>query len=158
MFRYYIIAILALFIDQVTKWAVATYMTMGQSIPLIAGVFHLTSHRNRGAAFGILQNQRLFFIVVTSVVVVGILVYLRKIYREQKLLSYGLAFILGGALGNFLDRTVKGEVVDMLDFRLINYPIFNLADSFIVTGVMLVMIDTIIASKKDKKASPSLTE
>lgn len=158
MFRYYIIAILALFIDQVTKWAVATYMTMGQSIPLIAGVFHLTSHRNRGAAFGILQNQRLFFIVVTSVVVVGILVYLRKIYREQKLLSYGLAFILGGALGNFVDRAVKGEVVDMLDFRLINYPIFNLADSFIVTGVMLVMIDTIIASKKDKKASPSLTE
>lgn len=151
MIRYYILAIFALVVDQLTKWAVATYMEMGQTIPLIPDVFHLTSHRNRGAAFGILQNQRVFFIIVTIVVIIGIIVYLRKVYRKQKFFSLGLSFVLGGALGNFIDRAVKGEVVDMLDFRLIDYPIFNLADCFIVTGVAIIILDTFLESRKEEK-------
>lgn len=126
-------------------------MNMGQTIPLIPGVFHLTSHRNRGAAFGILQNQRVFFIVVTIIIVIGIIVYLRKVYREQKFLSFGLSFVLGGALGNFVDRAIKGEVVDMLDFRLIDYPIFNLADCFIVIGVAIIFLHTFLEARMEKK-------
>lgn len=137
--------------DQVTKWAVSTYMDMEETIPLIPNVFHLTSHRNRGAAFGILQNQRVFFIVVTIIIVIGIIVYLRKVYREQKFLSFGLSFVLGGALGNFVDRSIKGEVVDMLDFRLIDYPIFNLADCFIVTGVAIIILHTFLEARIEKK-------
>nr|WP_033396526.1 signal peptidase II [Cohnella laeviribosi] len=137
--------------DQVTKWAVSTYMDMEETIPLIPNVFHLTSHRNRGAAFGILQNQRVFFIVVTIIIVIGIIVYLRKVYREQKFLSFGLSFVLGGALGNFVDRAIKGEVVDMLDFRLIDYPIFNLADCFIVTGVAIIILHTFLEARIEKK-------
>ena len=151
MLRYYILAIFVLTVDQLTKWAVATYMNMGQTIPLIPGVFHLTSHRNRGAAFGILQNQRVFFIVVTIIIVIGIIVYLRKVYREQKFLSFGLSFVLGGALGNFVDRAIKGEVVDMLDFRLIDYPIFNLADCFIVIGVAIIFLHTFLEARMEKK-------
>ncbi|WP_313997576.1 signal peptidase II [uncultured Paenibacillus sp.] len=150
LLRYYVMAAIALIVDQIIKWSVATYMDIGQRIPMIPGFIQLTSIRNRGAAFGILQNQRLFFIVITAIVLVGIVVYLRKTYREQKLLSSALALILAGALGNFVDRARNGEVVDMLEFTFINYPVFNVADVFIVTGVIMVMIDTIRQSVKEK--------
>ncbi|OIA99326.1 signal peptidase II [Paenibacillus sp. LC231] len=156
--RYFIFAIIAFSVDQLIKWSVATYMDLGQKIPLISGVIQLTSIRNRGAAFGILQNQRLFFIVVTAIVLIGIIVYLRKIYRKQKLLAYALALIFGGALGNFVDRALHGEVVDMLEFTFINYPVFNMADVFITTGVIMIMIDTFRSSKADKASSQSLPE
>ncbi|WP_336775350.1 signal peptidase II [Paenibacillus sp. MMO-58] len=150
MLRYYIVALLAFLVDQVTKWIVATYMTIDQKVSFIPGLIGFTSIRNRGAAFGILQNQRLFFVVLTSIVLVGIVIYLRKVYREKKLLSYGLALIFGGALGNFIDRAFNGEVVDMLEFQFIEYPVFNMSDVFIFTGVVIVIIDSILFSKTDK--------
>jgi len=156
--RYLIVGIIAFSVDQFIKWSVATYMDLGQKIPLISGVIQVTSIRNRGAAFGILQNQRLFFIVVTAIVLIGIFVYLRKIYRKQKMLAYALALIFGGALGNFVDRALHGEVVDMLEFTFINYPVFNMADVFIVIGVALVMIDTLRASRTEKISAQALSE
>ncbi|MFT9847946.1 signal peptidase II [Aneurinibacillus sp. REN35] len=138
---YYVIALFVFLADRVSKWLVVSKMELGQSIPLWEGVFHLTSHRNRGAAFGILQNQRAFFIVITLVVIVGIIWYLRKTYKESKLVSWALALILGGAVGNFYDRVLTGEVVDFFDFTLIHFPIFNIADSAIVIGVGLFVID-----------------
>lgn len=158
MLRYYIVAIIAFAADQLIKWSIATYMDLGQKIPLVSGVIQLTSIRNRGAAFGILQNQRLFFIVVTAIVLIGIIVYLRKIYRKQKLLAYALALIFGGALGNFVDRALHGEVVDMLEFTFINYPVFNMADVFIMTGVIMFVIDTFRATRADKTSSQSLSD
>lgn len=138
---YYVIALLVFLADRVTKWLVVSKMEFGQSIPLWEGVFHLTSHRNRGAAFGILQNQRTFFIVITLLVIVGIVWYLRRTYQESGLVSWALALILGGAVGNFYDRALTGEVVDFFDFTLIHFPIFNIADSAIVIGVGLFVID-----------------
>ncbi|MEK5400437.1 signal peptidase II [Paenibacillus sp. FSL K6-2859] len=158
MLRYYVVAFIAFAVDQLIKWSVATYMDIGQKIPLIPGFIQLTSIRNRGAAFGILQNQRLFFILVTAIVLVGIIIYLRKIYRRQKFLAYALVLIFGGALGNFVDRALHGEVVDMLELTFINYPVFNMADVFITTGVIMVMIDTLRASRADKASSQSLPE
>ncbi|AMA74648.1 MULTISPECIES: signal peptidase II [Aneurinibacillus] len=140
---YYVIALLVFLVDRFTKWLVVTYMEIGQSIPLWEGVFHLTSHRNKGAAFGILQNQRAFFIIITLVVIVGIVWYLRKMVKESTLVSWALALILGGAAGNFYDRLLTGEVVDFFDFTLIHFPIFNVADSVIVIGVGLFMIDAL---------------
>ncbi|CEH32077.1 Lipoprotein signal peptidase (Prol ipoprotein signal peptidase) (Signal peptidase II) [Aneurinibacillus migulanus] len=148
------IALLVFFADRITKWLVVTYMEFGQSIPLWEGVFHLTSHRNRGAAFGILQNQRGFFIVITIAIIVGIIWYLWKTHRESKLVSLALALILGGAVGNFYDRVLTGEVVDFFDFTLINFPIFNIADSAIVIGVGLFVIDGIrelLMNGRDRK-------
>ncbi|AWP25134.1 signal peptidase II [Paenibacillus sp. LC231] len=150
MLRYYVVAIVAFAVDQFIKWSVATFMDIGQKIPLISGFIQLTSIRNRGAAFGILQNQRLFFIVVTTIVLIGIIFYLYKIHRKQKELAYALALIFGGALGNFVDRALHGEVVDMLEFTFINYPVFNLADVYIVTGGVLVMINTLRVSRTEK--------
>lgn len=140
--RYYVIAIIVLVIDQLTKWLVATKMSLYESIPLIQGVFYITSHRNRGAAFGILQNQQWLFISVTLVVIAFLLVYLHRLGRERSGAAWSFALILGGAAGNLLDRVRLGEVVDFFDFRLIHYPIFNVADSAIVIGVILLMIDT----------------
>ncbi|GED13087.1 signal peptidase II . Aspartic peptidase. MEROPS family A08 [Aneurinibacillus migulanus] len=154
MIYYYVIALLVFFADRITKWLVVTYMEFGQSIPLWEGVFHLTSHRNRGAAFGILQNQRGFFIVITIAIIVGIIWYLWKTHRESKLVSLALALILGGAVGNFYDRVLTGEVVDFFDFTLINFPIFNIADSAIVIGVGLFVIDGIrelLMNGRDRK-------
>jgi len=148
---YYLIALIVFGLDQLTKWFIVKEMKIGQSIPLIEGVFHLTSHRNRGAAFGILQDQRWFFIVITLLVMVGIVYYLQKVGRNKPMVSYALAFILGGAVGNFLDRLLHGEVVDFLDFTLINYPIFNIADSAIVIGVGLMILDTLLEMKKERR-------
>ncbi|AWQ87615.1 signal peptidase II [Staphylococcus aureus] len=123
-------------------------MEIGQTIPLWEGVFHITSLRNKGAAFGILQGQRWFFIIVTLIVVLGIIYYLQTEGRNNRQISFALSLLLGGALGNFFDRLIRGEVIDSLDFRLIDYPIFNLADVFIVSGVALMILEVLLQSKK----------
>jgi signal peptidase II len=148
---YYVIALLVFSLDQWTKKLIVQHMQIGESIPLIQGVFQLTSHRNRGAAFGILQNQRWLFILITLAVAFGIIYYLRKVGKNRPMISYSLALILGGAAGNFLDRLFHGEVVDFLDFTLIHYPIFNVADSAIVIGVCLFILDTLREMKAEKR-------
>lgn len=148
---YYVIAITASLIDQLWKAAIVKWMQLGQTLPLWEGVFHLTSSRNRGAAFGILQGQRWFFIVVTLAVVGGIVYYLQKEGKRNRRLSFGLSLVMGGALGNFADRLFRGEVVDSLDFRLINFPIFNLSDVFIVSGVALIIWATLKSELDERK-------
>jgi signal peptidase II len=137
--RYFSIAAAVLLLDQITKWFVLNRMSLYESIPLWEDVFHITSHRNRGAAFGILQDQQWLFITVTIAVVIGIIVYLIQLKGQQPLMAWSLALILGGALGNLIDRVRMGEVVDFFDFRLIHYPIFNIADSAIVVGVAIMV-------------------
>lgn len=137
---YYLIAFVGLALDQVSKWMVVHYMKIGESIPLIQDTFQLTSHRNKGAAFGILQNQRIIFIVVGLVVSITIPYLLSKAGSQQKMRAVALSFILGGALGNLIDRTRNGQVVDMFDFTLIQFPIFNVADSLIVLGVGFLLV------------------
>ncbi|MDF2962314.1 MAG: signal peptidase [Paenibacillus sp.] len=160
--RYYIYALIVLLLDQATKWVIVNRLMLGESRPVIGEFFQITSHRNRGAAFGILQDQRWFFIVITVVVVAGIVWYLRKTYQEgRKLLPFALSLLLGGALGNFIDRALFGEVVDFLKFRFqfnwfgtpvdYTYPIFNVADSAIVVGVALIFIESLITWRKEKR-------
>ncbi|GED32446.1 signal peptidase II [Brevibacillus centrosporus] len=158
MFRYLTVAVFAFLIDQLTKWSIVTYVDIGQKLPFIPGFIQLTSIRNRGAAFGILQDQRLFFLLVTVLVLVGMIIYLRRIYRDQKILGFALASILGGALGNFVDRALNGEVVDMLEFTFINFPVFNMADVFITIGVLMIIIDSFWKARMEKKANHILSD
>jgi signal peptidase II len=128
-------------------------MNLGESIPVIDEVFYITSHRNRGAAFGILQDQRYFFIIIT-LAVVGAVVYYMQRHASDKLLKFALALVLGGAIGNFSDRLIRGEVVDFLNVYIGNYdfPIFNVADSALVIGVGLIFIQSFMeSSKKETK-------
>jgi len=150
---YYLIALVMFLIDQGTKFLIAKNLELYEQIPVIGNFFLITSSRNRGAAFGILQDQLWFFIVVTIAVVAGIVWYLRKMTKEgRKLLPTALALVLGGALGNFIDRLLMGEVVDFLQFNFGNYtfPIFNIADSCIVIGVGLIILDTILDGRREK--------
>ncbi|MBY0158230.1 signal peptidase II [Cytobacillus firmus] len=155
---YYLIAFVLFLIDQGTKYLIASRLELYEQIPVIGDFFLITSSRNRGAAFGILQDQLWFFIIVTIIVVGGIVWYLRKVSKEgRKLLPTALALVLGGALGNFIDRLIMGEVVDFLQFNFGNYtfPIFNIADSCIVIGVGLIILDTLLEGRREKMQTTS---
>lgn len=153
---YYLIALIVFLVDQGTKYLIATRLELRDQISVIGDFFLITSHRNRGAAFGILEGQQWFFFLVTVVVVGGIVWYLNKTRHSRKLLSVALGLVLGGAIGNFLDRMVNGEVVDFLQFNFGSYtfPIFNVADSCIVIGVALILLD----SWRDLKGGEEITE
>jgi len=161
---YFLAAAIVIVLDQASKWAVVHYMELDQSIPVIGEFFTIYSHRNRGAAFGILQNQRWFFIVVTLVVISGIIWFMVRTIRSgkrQPLFMSGLSLLLGGAIGNFIDRLATGEVVDFLkfhfDFTLFGldvdytYPIFNVADMGVVIGAGMLILDALLSGCHDKK-------
>ncbi|MGN7407603.1 signal peptidase II [Sporosarcina sp. SAFN-010] len=155
MFIYYGIAALVILVDQLTKWLVATNMEIGERIPLIEPYLGLLSHRNRGAAWGMLEGQMWLFAIVTIVVVIGIVYYFQKEGKNEPLFAWSLMLLLGGAVGNFIDRMVRGEVVDFVNVLIpvINYdfPIFNVADAALTCGVVLVIIHLILDEKKNKK-------
>lgn len=157
MFRYYIIALIVIIFDQITKWFIVEKMNIYDSIVIIDNFFNITSHRNKGAAWGILQDQMIFFYIITLLVVIGIIYYMQKYGKQSSLLASGLSLLLGGAIGNFIDRLYRKEVVDFLDFQIINYnyPIFNIADSALVIGVGLLIIYTILDERKSKKENLS---
>lgn len=158
---YYLIAFIVFVIDQLTKYVIATKLELWDQISVIGNFFLITSHRNTGAAFGILENQRYFFIIITIVVVIGIVWYIQKMKNTgNKLLPFALSLVLGGALGNFLDRALTGEVVDFLQFNFGTYtfPIFNIADSCIVIGVALIIIDSFREMSLEKKQAKQVEE
>lgn len=145
-----------IFLDQVTKWFVDRTMPLYRSIPVIDGFFNLTYIRNTGAAFGILAGSgahfRLPFLVAFSVLaIVFIIIMLRRLPEHETGLISALAFILGGAIGNLIDRFVYGEVIDFLDFYWATYhwPAFNIADSFITIGVTITVYYLIKAKGED---------
>lgn len=151
---YYVLALILFVIDFVTKKMIATKMELAEEISVIGNFFLITSHRNRGAAFGILQEQRTFFIIITSVILIGLITYIQLMRKTGKpILLTGLALVLGGALGNFIDRVRFGEVVDFFKFNFGDYtfPIFNVADSGIVIGVGLILLDTLLSAREEKK-------
>ncbi|SFB19228.1 signal peptidase II . Aspartic peptidase. MEROPS family A08 [Lentibacillus halodurans] len=153
MYLYYILALLVIAIDQLTKWVIVKTMELGEQLTVIGNFFHLTSHRNSGAAWGILQGQMGFFYIITIIVMIGVIYFMQKYAKENKLAAIALSLILGGAIGNFIDRLFRKEVVDFFDFTIFgyDYPIFNIADSALVAGVILVIIVTIIDERKEKR-------
>lgn len=134
---FFVIIVVTFLMDQTSKAIVQSLMFQGESIPVAPPVFYLTYIMNPGAAFGLLAYQTPLFIAVSVLLAVGILVIYRKIPPERALTGYGLALVLGGALGNLTDRLRYGEVVDFLDFRV--WPIFNLADTAIFIGACLLV-------------------
>ncbi|AQX53976.1 signal peptidase II [Priestia flexa] len=152
---YYMIALAIIIFDQLTKWIVVKEMELGESIPVIDNFLYITSHRNRGAAWGILQGQMWFFYVITIIVVIGLIVYIRKINKADKWLGVALGLMLGGAIGNFIDRVFRQEVVDFVNTYIFTYdfPIFNVADSALVVGVGIMFILTLFEGKQKKEST-----
>ena len=131
--------LIMIILDQMVKyWTVSALKPVG-SIPIWENIFHLTYVENRGAAFSILQGQKLFFVAVTLFVLAVILFAFRKGWIMHFTGKWALLMITGGAIGNVIDRIFRGFVVDMFDFCLINYPVFNVADIFVVCGGILLI-------------------
>ncbi|WP_281244664.1 signal peptidase II [Salibacterium qingdaonense] len=150
---YYGLALFTIAVDQLMKWLIVQYMDVAESIEVIQGFFYLTSHRNSGAAFGMLQGQMWLFYIVTVIVAVFIIYYLHRYGMQSKWYGIPLALILGGALGNFIDRVLFGEVVDFFNVYIFsyNYPIFNIADSALVTGVFMLIVKMAADDWKEKR-------
>lgn len=136
---YIFIIILLTGVDQWTKYLAETQLKPLGFIPIFQDVFHLTYARNTGAAFSIMMNMQAFLIIFTAIVVGVLTYYLIRLFKTKEVaLKLSLAIIIGGALGNLIDRIRLNYVTDFLDFTLINYPIFNLADVFVVSGVVML--------------------
>lgn len=154
-----LVAVIVAF-DQLTKFIVDRSMPLHHSIPIIEGFFSLTYVRNTGAAFGIFAGSaELFrrpFLILVSVVAIGfIVVMLKRLRDSEKWLVTALAFVLGGAIGNLIDRVLYGEVIDFLDcfWGSYHWPAFNVADSFITVGVTITLFILIKAKDRDPFAA-----
>jgi signal peptidase II len=145
------IAIAIVALDQVSKFLIINNINLGQQIPVISDFFNITHWKNTGAAWGILENGRLFFIPFT-IVLSGVLIRIHM-KSDSKFLKLSITMILGGALGNFIDRAFRGSVVDFLQFIFGSYqfPIFNVADSFVVIGTALMVYYILFMQKENEK-------
>lgn len=133
----YILVIIVLILDQLSKILALKYLASIGDIPVIKNIFHLTYVENRGAAFGILQNQKLFF-VIFALLVLGLIWFYAHNNKLSKIMIYGLSLVTSGVIGNLIDRVRLGFVVDY--FHFVNFPVFNIADSAIVVGIILIGI------------------
>lgn len=152
-------------LDQITKIWIDASLTYADRIPVIEGLFYITHVRNPGAAFGLFTTgpplvRQTFFITVSLVAVVLIVSFFRKLAPGDRFSALALGLVLGGAIGNLIDRVRLGEVIDFLHFRLwggYSWPDFNLADSFIVVGVGFLVIE-LLASEGEERTRPSESE
>lgn len=155
MYKYYSLAVIVVLLDQWTKWLIVKNMEYGERIAVWDPWFAILSHRNRGAAWGMLQGQMWIFIIVTLVVIAGVIYYFHKQAKGKPLFAISLMILLGGALGNFIDRLFRGEVVDFVDILvpIINYdfPIFNIADAALTISVVMLILVMLKEERDEKK-------
>lgn len=155
--QYYIgislfITIIILVLDQITKFIIASSMKVGDSFEVIPNFLNITSHRNDGAAWGILSGKMSFFFIITIIILVVLIVFYIKEAKNNLLMQIAISLLFAGAIGNFIDRVLHGEVVDFVDTYIFgyNFPIFNVADSSLTIGVLLIIIALLTDMKKEE--------
>ena len=131
-------------LDQLTKWLSVVYLQGEPSFPLWREVLHFTYDENRGMAFGMLANHRWVFMVFSTVSIIALLIYLFRFRPESRWMQVSMAFIIGGGIGNMIDRIFLGYVIDFIDFTLIDFAVFNIADSFVCVGAGMMIVYLII--------------
>ena len=152
VFVYILACIVFIGLDQFSKFEVVRFIKYNTKIEIIKDFFNLTNVRNFGAGFSILQNQRLFLIVVPIIVVLVLFYLLYTERHKRKITSISYILIISGAIGNLIDRVRLSYVVDFLDFNIFGYdfPVFNLADCFITVGCFLLIIDNLLGANNGK--------
>ena len=148
---YFLISALLVGLDQWSKYLTVQNISLGETKEFIPGFLSLTHLRNTGAAWSLLEGKMIFFYVITVIVSVVIIYLLIKNYKKSIWYSVGLSFVLAGAIGNFIDRVRLVYVVDMLQTDFMNFPIFNVADSTLVVGVICIFIYLILDEKAAKE-------
>lgn len=154
---YLLIVVLWVALDQYTKYLVVSNLALGESVPLLENVFHLTYVNNYGAAFSLLQNKQIFLIVFTAAAMVLMLLYM--IAQRKKVsgwILFALSLIVGGGIGNLIDRILNGYVVDFLDFRLWS-PVFNVADIGVTCGCIALALAVFFAEPQRQKTRKKRT-
>ena len=150
-------AVLAVFaavivvLDQWTKYLTVANIPLGTDVPFWEGVMHFTYLRNTGMAFSLLQGGRWFFLVMTALAFAVMFLAIKKKWITHPTGLWALASVAGGAIGNLIDRVRMGYVVDMIEVEFISFPVFNVADCFVVCGAALLVIYTFFFDKSDKK-------
>ena len=139
-------------LDQYTKNLIVTYIPEGEKLEIIPGFFNVTYVKNSGAAWSMLEGQRTIFIIITVLAVIYFSYLLIKEKDKPFIFKISYLLIIGGAIGNFLDRFVNAYVVDFLDFKFFGYdfPVFNLADCFLTVGVFIYLIASLVEMKRAK--------
>ena len=146
-------------LDQISKLIAVKLLAPVESVPLWEGVLHLTYVENRGAAFGMLADHRWVFMSISSVAIIAIALYLYSGRNTSKLYTAALMMIVSGGIGNMIDRIALGYVIDFIDFALIDFAVFNIADSIVCIGAGLLILSLVLdiikeaKAEKEKKAS-----
>lgn len=146
--------VLSVALDQLSKWLVVTYLP-AEGLNLIDGVLRFTYVENRGAAFGMLAEKRWVFIIVSTLAIIAMLIYLIKFKPQNRLLRAALVLIIGGGIGNMIDRVLLGYVVDFIDFYA--FPslwvwVFNIADACVCIGAGLMILYLILSTVEEARA------
>ena len=146
-------AIFVILFDQVSKLFIQYKMEIGESIPIIKGIFHITYIENPRTSFGLFEYNTSFFVIAVLIsVILVILIYKKIIFKKDPFMYIPLTLLLGGAVGNMIDRVrVDGRVIDFIDFKI--WPVFNFADSAIVCGILVLLIHMLFRSpeKEDEE-------
>ena len=149
-----LIIVIGIILDQLTKWLSAEFLTKVTTCPLIEGVLHLTYVENTGAAFGMMKDARWIFLSVSTVAILAFGAYVYLGHAKNMLYLVSISMVVSGGIGNMIDRLALGYVVDFIDFRLINFAVFNGADSFVCVGaglLVLALVREMIEESKAKK-------
>lgn len=145
-------------LDRISKVGVLKYVLgldfpntaeFGRSVPVIGDVFHITYYGNTGMAFGMLADNKVLLIGLCTVILAVLIYVIYRLKPQGLLATLSFGMVIGGAIGNVFDRILYGFVIDFLDFRLINYPIFNVADCFVVVGTVLLAVYILFFAKEE---------
>ena len=139
----------AIVLDIITKKIVVDNMELYEEIPLINGVFHWKYIQNRGAAFGMLADRREVFLIISTIAIIAMAVYLVLTRCDRLWWMIGIGMLVGGGIGNMIDRILLGYVVDFMYVALIDFAIFNVADCFVCIGVAILMYLSILDIVRD---------
>ena len=142
-----VLALAIVLIDQLSKFYIQAHMMPNMSIPVIQDVFHITYILNPGAAFGLFEHQTIVFVIIAILMIAAVIYFYPQIPRQYRLLRFGIGLMVGGAIGNVIDRIKTGYVVDFFDFRI--WPIFNVAGMGIVCGVGCIIFTILYLYKED---------
>ena len=153
-----LIIVLCIAADQLTKICAAANLKDISTLPIIENIVHFTYVENRGAAFGMLADHRWVFMILSVVGIAAIFVYLTVTKPKSWWMRLALCFIVGGGVGNMIDRIARGYVIDFIDCRFINFYVFNVADSFVCVGCAMFIIAVIIDEVRERKLKKSAGE
>ena len=161
MLIWIVVIVASVFADQLTKQLIVNFLDREEPLYIIKDVLRFSYVENRGAAFGMLDDHRWVFMIVSTVAIVGIIFYMWKFCRENKLLCLGLSLIAGGGIGNMIDRIFLGYVIDFIDFCA--FPkiwmwVFNVADAFVCIGAAIVVLYLLMDIVKESKKKAEKNE